>query len=302
VSEKQLQQKWESIRGEVETCLDAVLPASDEDSVSLLYDAMHYSVKAGGKRLRPLLVVLSGEACSGYSEECRPLLLDAACAVEMIHTYSLIHDDLPAMDDDDMRRGRPTCHVQFNEATAILAGDGLQAHAFETISSIIDAPETQLKLIQILAHGAGCYGMVAGQAVDLWYEKHGDNVGLEQLRGLHRRKTGALIRASALMGATVAGATPAEEKALEIYGIALGLGFQVVDDILDVVSDSETLGKTAGKDEKAGKATYPSLLGLEGARKEARRLHDEAAKALEPLGEATTPLKQLATFLSERAF
>ncbi len=292
---------WQKVSLQVEAVLTRELPAVEGSPCVRLHQAMRYSTLAPGKRFRPLLVVLAGESCRAYASECRPALLAAGAAVEMIHTYSLIHDDLPAMDNDDLRRGRPTCHKQFDEATAILAGDALQSQAFELLSREDVNPEVGVRLCRILSQAAGSRGMVAGQAMDLWCEAHPlDGASLETLRDLHRRKTGAIIRACALMGAAVAAATADEEAALEIYGTNVGLGFQVVDDILDVTADSATLGKTAGKDERAGKVTYVSLLGLDEARREAARLHAQAIAALAPLGDRAEPLRQLARFLVGR--
>ncbi|MBE7558099.1 polyprenyl synthetase family protein [bacterium] len=299
----ELAEAWQKVSRQVDEVLAARLPAVEDSPAGRLYEAMRYSALAPGKRLRPLLVVLAGQSCRAYRPERRPLLLVAGAAVEMVHTYSLIHDDLPAMDNDDLRRGLPTCHRQFDEATAILAGDALQAQAFQILSGEDFAPGVGARLGRILSHAAGGGGMVGGQAMDLWCEGHPDrSIDLATLRQLHERKTGAVIAACLAMGGAVAGAEPDEEAALTEYGRNVGLGFQVVDDILDVTADSATLGKTAGKDQRSGKATYVSLLGLDEARREAARLHEAAIAALGDLGQRAEPLRQLARFLVGRAF
>lgn len=243
-----------------------------------LGDAMRYAVLDGGKRLRPLLVFAASEAINGHAEAA----LRAACSVELIHAYSLVHDDLPCMDNDVLRRGKPTVHVKFGEADALLAGDALQALAFELLTPEGDdiAPAVQANLCRLLARAAGSQGMAGGQAIDL------ASVGLAldeaQLREMHRMKTGALLQGSVEMGAACGDAlAPHVLTALREYGAALGLAFQVVDDILDVIADSETLGKTAGKDAASDKPTYVSLLGLDGARTQARELLDQALAALD---------------------
>jgi geranylgeranyl pyrophosphate synthase len=267
-------------RGEVEQGLERWLSPSP-DCPPVVREAMRYSLLAGGKRLRPILTLASAEAVAtargGSSEAARCLALPAACAIEMIHTYSLIHDDLPAMDDDVLRRGRPTLHVVYGEGLAILAGDGLQAEAFalltrepSTDDSAINA--RKLKVIERIATAAGPVGMVGGQAIDLAAVSPGpgrpaaalDAAALEQM---HARKTGAIIRASAVAGATMAGAPEDEIGAIDEYAREIGLAFQIVDDILDVEGASAALGKTAGKDAAAGKPTYPALFGIDRSRK-----------------------------------
>ena len=252
-----------------------------------LGEAMRYAVLDGGKRLRPLLVLAASEAVGGLREAA----LRAACAVELINAYSLVHDDMPCMDNDVLRRGKPTVHVQFGEAQALLAGDALQALAFELIAPAADEPTqvpvaTQARLCSLLARAAGARGMAGGQAIDL------ASVGLQltedQLRQMHRLKTGALLEGSVLMGAACAWVSDTARAALAAYGAALGLAFQVVDDILDVVADSATLGKTAGKDAANDKPTYVALLGLDGARAYADRLAAEAHAALARSGLADT--------------
>ena len=255
------------------------------DAPAGLGEAMRYAVLDGGKRLRPLLVLASAEAVAeGLSPSARLALEDAAlraaCAVELIHAYSLVHDDMPCMDNDVLRRGKPTVHVQFGEAQALLAGDALQAFAFELLApdnTLIPAA-TQAALCRLLARAAGSAGMAGGQAIDL--ASVGVALTEAQLRQMHRLKTGALLQGSVLMGALCGHAAPAAYQALSDYGAAMGLAFQVVDDILDVVADSATLGKTAGKDAAADKPTYVSLLGLERAQAYAQELLAEAHAAL----------------------
>lgn len=259
---------------------------------------MRYSVLGGGKRLRPLLVYATGSAFSA------PLArLDAvACAVEIIHAYSLIHDDLPAMDNDDLRRGRPTCHVAFGEAMAILAGDALQALAFELLANdeAIDVePATRVSMLHTLAHACGSVGMAGGQAFDL--AAVGQRLSASELERMHVHKTGALIRASIRLGAQAAGCVDGQKlDALDRYGHCIGLAFQIRDDILDIEGDSEQLGKTAGKDVAANKPTYPAILGLDASRTALRELTEQALAAINPLGPPATQLRQLAIFVAER--
>jgi geranylgeranyl diphosphate synthase type II len=285
-------------RRRVDEALADYLPPVDEGSAAAcparLAEAMRYSLLGGGKRLRPVLCLLAAEACGADWEQAMP----AACALEMIHTYSLIHDDLPAMDDDDLRRGRPTCHKAFDEATAILAGDGLLTLAFEVVSRVRPA-EAASACVRALAEGAGPAGMVGGQMADLQAEGREDAT-LEALEAIHRRKTGALLRASLRLGAIVAGADEASFRALNVYGHAVGLAFQIIDDLLDVEGDEAKLGKRVGKDSGLGKWTYPGLLGVEGSRKRARQLANEAVEALAPLGERGDRLRALALDLLER--
>ncbi|MCZ8250949.1 MAG: polyprenyl synthetase family protein [Hylemonella sp.] len=263
-----------------------------------LGEAMRYAVLDGGKRLRPLLVLAASEAVGGNARAA----LRGACAVELIHAYSLVHDDMPCMDNDVLRRGKPTVHVKFGEAGALLAGDALQALAFELLVPADDGvPEAmQARLCRLLAHAAGSAGMAGGQAIDL--ASVGVKLDEEQLRQMHRCKTGALLQGSVLMGAACGEPNAAERAALSDYGAALGLAFQVVDDILDVTADSATLGKTAGKDAEQDKPTYVSILGLERSRAYAQELHRQALAALDASALADTrALRALADMVIHRA-
>lgn len=269
------------------------------DAPARLGEAMRYAVLDGGKRLRPLLVLAASQAVVGHAEAA----LRAACAVELIHAYSLVHDDMPCMDNDVLRRGKPTVHVKYGEAGALLAGDALQALAFELLTPAGEVvPEAlQARLCRLLAHAAGSAGMAGGQAIDL------ASVGLRldeaQLRQMHRLKTGALLQGSVMMGAACGELTAPQQAALSSYGAAIGLAFQVVDDILDVTADSATLGKTAGKDAEQDKPTYVSLLGLERSRAYARELHLQALAALDASGLADTrALRALADMVIHRAY
>ena len=287
-------EQWvQAALSDVELALDGFVPA---DAPAGLGEAMRYSVLGGGKRLRALLVLAACEAVQGQREAA----MRAAVAVELIHAYSLVHDDMPCMDDDLMRRGKPTTHVQFGEAQAMLAGDAMQALAFEVLTPDAGVePALQARLCSLLARSAGQAGMAGGQAIDL------ANVGKQidecTLRDMHERKTGRLLEASVMMGAAC-GHTDAEAwKDLSAYGAALGLAFQVVDDILDVTQDSAVLGKTAGKDQDANKPTYVSIMGLDSARALAQQLRDQAHAALAASGLAnTTSLDMLADMVVER--
>ena len=263
-----------------------------------LFEAMRYSLLNGGKRVRPLLVYAAAEAIA--DTPVANATLDAvACAVEYIHAYSLVHDDLPAMDDDDLRRGHPTCHRQFDEATAILAGDGLQCRAFELLTELSGASaETRLALIATLASASGARGMVGGQAIDLAAVQR--SIDLNHLETMHRLKTGALIRAAVRMGAIAAGAAPAQLDALDRYAAAIGLSFQVQDDILDITGNTATLGKQQGADQARAKPTYPALLGLDAARAKALALHADALAALATFGARAHRLRELSAFIVER--
>jgi len=281
------------IEGVLERALDV-----DGGATPRLLEAMRYSTLAGGKRVRPVLVYATGEALGAPLE-----ILDcAAAAVELIHVYSLVHDDLPAMDDDDLRRGRPTCHRAFDEATAILTGDALQARAFEilTHAPVQIAAAARLEMLRVLADAIGTRGMAGGQAIDLEAVKHPmDEAALERM---HRQKTGALIQASVLLGAISAGVQHAADRAaLAEFGAEIGLAFQIQDDILDVEGTTAELGKRAGADATLAKPTYPAVLGLEKARARAQHRRDRAIEALAPLGERFAHLREFAHFLVARA-
>jgi geranylgeranyl diphosphate synthase type II len=286
----------ETRRALVDDALERLLPPDTAPPPSL-HRAMRYSVRAGGKRLRPILVIAGAEAVGGAAEQ----VMETACAMEMIHTYSLIHDDLPAMDNDDYRRGMLTNHKVFGEAIAILAGDALLTLAFKLIAlngARTGDPSLLSTLVTEVADAAGTDGMVGGQVVDI--ESEGKTVSAETLDYIHMHKTAALIRASLCAGALIAGGTSSELGAMKRCGEALGLAFQIVDDILDVEGSTEELGKTAGKDAQQQKATYPAYHGLEASRARARVLIDEAKIALAPLGERATPIRALADFIFER--
>lgn len=281
----------------VDTALDSLL-SSPSAELERLYAAMRYSLFNGGKRVRPLLVYAACEALGGNPEHAHA----PACAVELIHAYSLVHDDLPAMDDDDLRRGQPTTHKAFDEACAILAGDGLQTLAFEVLADAAHNPlsaELRLSMLSTLTRAAGPAGMVGGQAIDLG--SVGRTLDQRALETMHRHKTGALIEASVALGALAS--ERADEhalKSLHTYARAIGLAFQVQDDILDVESDTATLGKTQGKDQAHDKPTYPALLGLDAAKAYALELRDQALHALRPFDPAAEPLRELARYIVER--
>lgn len=283
------------IRARVDAELDRLLPR-EAISPQSVHSAMRWSVFAGGKRFRPLLLLATGETFNGPGE----LLLSTACAFELIHTYSLIHDDLPSMDDDDLRRGKPTCHIRFGEATAILAGDALQTLAFQTISEEAQlSHETRIRLINELARAAGTpVGMVAGQAEDL--EAEAREVSATELEKIHRLKTGALIIAAARCGAIIPGASADELSAITDYACQLGLLFQITDDLLDVTATAEALGKTPGKDVRSKKATYPALYGLEATHERARQVYNRACSSLEQISRPTNRLRTIADFILDR--
>lgn len=283
----------------VDTALDKYLPNDDPPEHNLA-EAIRYSVIGGGKRIRPAMVYAAGEAL-GVSTD----LMDIpACAVEMIHAYSLIHDDLPAMDDDDLRRGRPTCHKAFDEATAILAGDALQALAYEILAKdehIELTPERRIQMLSLLTEASGAHGMAGGQAVDL--ASVGKQLDLQQLEHMHQLKTGALIRASVMLGGMCKQDVSEEElDILSSYAGYIGLSFQIQDDILDVISDTETLGKPQGSDQEQDKPTFPAILGLEKSQQLALEQHESALKTLEPLGEKADSLRQLSAYIVERSY
>ena len=286
-----------TIQERVEGALDRLLPPVDLIPQSL-HESMRYSVLGGGKRVRPLLAFAAGEAVRAEAGRIERV----ACAVECIHAYSLVHDDLPCMDDDVLRRGKPTVHVQFGEATALLAGDSLQALAFQLITDVLlaDRAEQQVEMVRLLAHACGSRGMAGGQAIDL--DAVGKQLELPQLEHMHVHKTGALIRASVMLGAHCGAGTTQQLDAMDHYAKAVGLAFQVVDDILDCEAPTATLGKTAGKDAAQGKPTYVSLMGLQRARDFAQELRDRAVAALKPLGDDGRRLAELADFIVLRKF
>lgn len=277
----------------VETALDQSVAIAEPVTV---YEAMRYSLLAGGKRLRPILCLAACEMLGGT----QAMAMNTACALEMIHTMSLIHDDLPAMDDDDLRRGKPTNHKVYGEDIAILAGDGLLSYAFEYVARTKNVPADRLLQVVIrLGQAVGAEGLVGGQVVDLQSEGKPD-VSIETLNFIHTHKTGALLEVCVTSGAILAGAGEAEIAKLQKYAQNIGLTFQIIDDILDITQTAEELGKTAGKDIDAQKATYPSIWGLEKSRAEAQRLTDEAIASLEAYGEGAAPLKALAEYIINR--
>ncbi len=292
---------FETRRKMVEKALDHYMDKTLSDP-EIIHESMRYSVFAGGKRLRPVLVLMGAEVCGKKPE----IALPTAVAMELVHTYSLVHDDLPAMDDDDLRRGRPTNHKVYGEAVAILAGDALLTKAFELIAQNAKIrpvrPTSIPSVVQLIAHGAGTFGMIGGQVMDIQAEdgkwkKHHNQHAL--IASIHRHKTAALIRASLQAGATLAGATQKQLDALGHYGEKIGLAFQIADDVLDVVADKKKLGKN-GSDAKNDKLTFPALYGLEESRKKAQQLVEEAKKALAPFGKRAQVLKQLANYIIER--
>jgi geranylgeranyl diphosphate synthase type II len=290
-------EKYLSERGKaVDAALNRALPKATVKPATI-HKAMRYSLFAGGKRMRPILAVAAAEACGGKIEAALP----AACAVECVHTYSLIHDDLPCMDDDDMRRGRPTSHKVFGEGIAVLAGDALVTQAFEILAHAKETSRYKIRdLILELSHAAGSLKLIAGQVADL--EGEGKKSTRKELRFIHECKTAAMIETSLRLGAMSANATPAKLEALTTFGRSLGLAFQVIDDILDITQTSEKLGKSAGKDVAAQKTTYPALIGLEAARKEAQSLTAAAHAALKPFGPKAKTLHEIADYLLAREY
>jgi len=282
----------------VDSALDKYLPKENE-LPSVLHKAMRYSVFAGGKRVRPILLLAACEAVGGDINNALP----AACAMEMIHTYSLVHDDLPAMDNDDFRRGRPTSHKVFGEATAILAGDALLTEAFILLSNQEAAdsvePGKMLQVIGEIGRCAGSRGMIGGQVVDMESEGKPE-IDFATVQYIHTRKTGALIKASILAGALLGGADQASEKALVKYGEAVGLAFQIADDILDIEGTTEEIGKDAGSDQERGKATYPAIIGLTESKRRAAELVDVALKALAGFDDKADPLREIAAYIVKR--
>jgi geranylgeranyl diphosphate synthase type II len=279
----------------VDEYLDRLLPAENEEPPTM-HRAMRYSVFAGGKRVRPILIVAAGETLGGV----RDTLLHLGAAVEMMHTYSLIHDDLPALDNDDLRRGRPTCHKVFGDAIAILAGDALMTRSYQVLSELPNVPDaTRLAILKEIAYATGTVGgMIGGQVVDL--ESEGKPISAPVLEYIHRSKTGALLTACTRCGALAAGATAAQLHALTEFGRKIGLAFQVIDDILDLTASSDKLGKTAGKDQKVKKATYPALYGIEASRCKAQELIHDAVEAVRDMGSRAEPLRELAQFVCSR--
>ncbi|MGA7522853.1 MAG: polyprenyl synthetase family protein [Acidobacteriaceae bacterium] len=283
-----------------DAALDRLLPPVTQVPASI-HGAMRHSVFAGGKRLRPVLAmeaartIAAAHGSAGWPEGIE----DLGAALEMLHTYSLIHDDLPALDNDDLRRGKPTCHVAFGEAIAILAGDALQTLAYRTLAGLRCAPERAIRIVGLVAEATGTVeGMIGGQVLDL--EGEHTKPTAESVLAIHRAKTGALIRVSIVSGGVYAGADPAEVQRLTEFGTKAGLAFQIVDDVLDMTQDSAHLGKTAGKDVASDKATWPAVFGIEPSRKDAEQLIREAFSALEPYGEAAEGLKAVARYLVER--
>ena len=280
----------------VDTALDAYLP-SPETRPATLHKAMRHSLFAGGKRLRPVLCLAAAEACGGSIDAAMP----AAAAVECLHTYTLIHDDLPCMDDDDFRRGVPTCHKVYGEGVAVLAGDALQAVAFELVASTPPNERfTAADYVRELAVTSGSRHLIGGQVADL--EGEGRQLPMDDLRYVHESKTAALLTTSVLLGGMSAGASAEQVESLRRFGMATGLAFQVIDDILDVTQTSEKLGKSAGKDVAAAKSTFPALIGLDASRAEAKRLTTEAHDALKVLGTSGSRLKELADYLLQRDY
>ena len=261
-------------------------------------EAMQYAISAGGKRVRPILCLAAAEAVGGNPDE----LLHVASAIELIHTYSLIHDDLPCMDDDDLRRGKPTLHVQFEEATAVLAGDALLTLAFQILSdakyTLPNKPHESLQIIHQVAIAAGCSGMIAGQMLDMTSE--GSNLNLNDIKTLHNKKTGALIKASVFSGALLGGANEKEIKALNLYANNIGLAFQVADDILNVIGDPKKMGKAVGTDAERDKNTFPSVMGLSDSQEYARQLIEKALHAIESFDKKSEPLRAIARYIIER--
>jgi farnesyl diphosphate synthase len=287
-----------SIQQYMESALVRLLPSAD-CAPHKLHEAMRYATLEGGKRVRPLLVFAAGELVGAEQDN----LSRIGAALEMIHAYSLVHDDMPCMDDDVLRRGKPTCHVAFDEATALLVGDALQSRAFELIAQTMPgiAPASQLEMVRALAHASGHAGMAGGQAIDL--ASVGQPLTLPELEFMHMLKTGALIRAAVMMGAMAGRELSVLEKdALDAFAKRIGLAFQVVDDILDCEADTATLGKTAGKDAAHDKPTYVSLLGLAEAKRMAKDLHEQALAALQGFGPQADRLKQLADYIVARSF
>jgi geranylgeranyl diphosphate synthase type II len=290
-----LNETWNSLRSQVNERLESYLGHLGPDCPDVLRESMAYSLLAGGKRLRPLLLLLACEAAGGEA----PAAMPAACAIEMVHTYSLIHDDLPAMDDDDLRRGRPTCHIQFGEANAILAGDALLTLAFEIIARDVKPPGIAATCCADLASASGAAGMVGGQSADLEAEDVGIS-SLEQLEAVHCRKTGRLLCSALTMGGRIAQASSDAIADLEHYGRNVGLAFQITDDLLDIIGEQDKMGKGVRKDAHHGKLTYPALLGVNESRNLAGQLIEKACRSINRFGERGRRLEALAHFVLER--
>ena len=289
----------ESWRARIERALEERLPPADVVPTRL-HEAMRYCVLGGGKRVRPALLFATARALGLHEDEVEA----AACAIELVHVYSLVHDDLPAMDDDDMRRGRPTCHKAFDEATAILVGDALQPLAFQLLArdrSLPEAPAIRLRLIDLLAQATGTFGMAGGQAIDLAVQ--GTRLDIAQVEDMHARKTGAMIRVSVLMAAACLPSLEAHlYAALGRLAAAIGVAFQIQDDLLDVLGDASTLGKATGADRERAKPTHPAVIGIEASQDRVRLLHEQALTALAPFGERAAPLRSLADWLLLRRY
>jgi geranylgeranyl pyrophosphate synthase len=287
----------EAWRARTEAALAARLPRSDQ-TPERLHAAMRYSVLGGGKRVRPILLLATARALGLAEEQVEA----AACALELVHVYSLVHDDLPSMDDDDLRRGRPTCHKAYDEATALLVGDALQSLAFELLASdpaLPADPAIRVRLVALLSRAVGSLGMAGGQAIDL--QSEGRRLAVAQIEEMHSLKTGALIRASVMMGAACAPALePPLAQALAGFAAPIGLAFQIQDDLLDVLSDTATLGKAAGADQERGKSTYPAILGVAASQEQVRRLHGEAMESLAPFGTRADALRGVTDWLLAR--
>jgi farnesyl diphosphate synthase len=291
--------QFEVWRLRMESALALRLPASTQVP-QRLHEAMRYSVLGGGKRIRPALLFATARTLGLTEDEVEA----AACAIELIHVYSLVHDDLPAMDDDDLRRGRPTCHKAFDEATAVLVGDALQPLAFQLLArdrALPSSPAVRLRLVDILAEASGTFGMAGGQAIDLGVQ--GQQPDIEQVEDMHARKTGALIRASVMMAAEcVPDLDRSLHAALLQFASAIGLAFQIQDDLLDVLGDVSTLGKATGADRERDKPTHPSIIGIEASQERVNLLHSQALDALKPFGERAAPLRSLANWLLSRRY
>jgi farnesyl diphosphate synthase len=283
----------------MERALAARLPQADQVPTRL-HEAMRYSVLSGGKRVRPALLFATARTLGLSEDEVEA----AACAVELVHVYSLVHDDLPAMDDDDLRRGRPTCHKAFDEATALLVGDALQPLAFQLLArdaALPADPAIRLRLVAMLSEAIGTLGMTGGQAIDMAVQ--GTQLGIEQVEDMHSRKTGAVIRASVLMAAEcVPSLDPQRYAGLARFAAAIGLAFQIQDDLLDLIGDVSTLGKATGADQQRSKPTHPTIIGIPASQKRVRLLHDEAMSALEPFGASAATLRSLADWLLSRHY